>query len=186
MAGCCGSSDEASDAAIINCPSCDTRGANVELQTVKALLVESALGRLSSVSHRFCRTPACPVVYYDELGRAYVQDEVRVRVWPSSHPALERSATASGKPKRPFSRKRGGAGRRERSSAFGTISKLGCAVAVKMAAKSVDGVKECKVSYEKGTAEVTYDASKTTPETIAKVISDKSGFKVTAPKKAAS
>lgn len=60
----------------------------------------------------------------------------------------------------------------------------GCAVAVKMAAKSVDGVKECKVSYEKGTAEVTYDASKTNADAIAKVITEKSGFKATAPTKA--
>ena len=51
------------------------------------------------------------------------------------------------------------------------------------AAKSVDGVKECKADYKKGTAEVTFLRSKTTPEIIAKVISDKTGYKVTVPKK---
>lgn len=53
----------------------------------------------------------------------------------------------------------------------------GCEAAVRMAARSVKGVTEAKASYAKGNAEVTYDASKTSPEAIAKVITDKSGFK---------
>lgn len=57
----------------------------------------------------------------------------------------------------------------------------GCAVAVKMAATSVEGVKGGRVDYEMGTAEVTFDASKTNPKAIAKAISEKSGFKTTAP-----
>lgn len=51
------------------------------------------------------------------------------------------------------------------------------------AAKSVDGVSECKADYKKGTAEVTFLPSKTTPEIIAKVIADKTGYKVSLPKK---
>jgi copper chaperone len=58
----------------------------------------------------------------------------------------------------------------------------GCAAAVKMAAEKVDGVKEAKVSHEKGTAEVVYDPDKTTPEAIAKAITEKSGFKASVPK----
>lgn len=54
------------------------------------------------------------------------------------------------------------------------------------AAKSVEGVKDCQASYKTGTAEVTYDPSKTTPEAIAKVIAQKTGYKATAPKKPAS
>jgi copper chaperone CopZ len=54
---------------------------------------------------------------------------------------------------------------------------------VTRAAKSVEGVKDCKASYQKGTAEVVYDPSKTTPEAIAKAISDQTGFKATAPRK---
>lgn len=53
----------------------------------------------------------------------------------------------------------------------------GCEVAVRNAAKTVDGVKDVKASYEKRNAEVTYDPSKTTPEAIAKVITERSGFK---------
>ena len=52
-----------------------------------------------------------------------------------------------------------------------------------LAAKRIDGVKDCKASFKKGTAEVTYDPSKTTPQAIAKVISETTGFKATAPSK---
>lgn len=50
------------------------------------------------------------------------------------------------------------------------------------AAKSVEGVKDCKANYKTGTAEVTYDPAKTTPEAIAQVIAKKTGYKATAPK----
>jgi len=53
----------------------------------------------------------------------------------------------------------------------------GCEAAVRMAARSIDGVKDVKASYAKRNAEVTYDPSKTSPEAIAKVITAKSGFK---------
>ena len=51
------------------------------------------------------------------------------------------------------------------------------------AAKRVDGVKSCKADRKAGNAKVTYDASKTTPEAIAKMISDRTGFKTTVLKK---
>ena len=53
----------------------------------------------------------------------------------------------------------------------------GCEGAVKLAAKRVDGVKSATASAKSGTADVTYDASKTSPETIAKAITTDSGFK---------
>ena len=55
----------------------------------------------------------------------------------------------------------------------------GCEAAVRNAAKSVDGVKDVKASYDKKNAEVTYDPTKTTPVAIAKVITERSGFKAT-------
>lgn len=58
----------------------------------------------------------------------------------------------------------------------------GCEAAVKIAAKNVDGVTNVTVGYEKASAEVTYDPAKTTPAAIAKVITDKTGFKAVAPK----
>lgn len=54
---------------------------------------------------------------------------------------------------------------------------------MKLAAKTVDAVKDCKANHKTGTAEVTYDPSRTTPEAIAKVISERTGFKATAPQK---
>jgi copper chaperone CopZ len=53
----------------------------------------------------------------------------------------------------------------------------GCEAAVKMAAKRVDGVKSVTASAKSGTAEVSYDALKTSPEAIAKAVSTNSGFK---------
>ena len=57
----------------------------------------------------------------------------------------------------------------------------GCEAAVKIAAKSIDGVTDVKASYDKANADVTYDPLKTTPEAIAKVITGKTGFKADAP-----
>ena len=53
----------------------------------------------------------------------------------------------------------------------------GCEAAVKIAAKRVDGGKDVTVSYNKTAADVTYDPAKTTPAAIAKVITEKTGFK---------
>jgi copper chaperone CopZ len=52
----------------------------------------------------------------------------------------------------------------------------GCAAAVKSAAKKVHGVKDAQVSYEQGRAEVTYDPARTTPDAIAKAVTERSGF----------
>lgn len=54
---------------------------------------------------------------------------------------------------------------------------------MKQAAQSVAGVKDCRANYKNGTAEVTFDPSKTTPEIIAKGIAEKTGDRVTSPKK---
>ena len=51
------------------------------------------------------------------------------------------------------------------------------------AAKSIGGVRDCKANFKTGTAEVTFEPSKTTLEIIAKVIAEKTGYQVTVPKK---
>lgn len=53
----------------------------------------------------------------------------------------------------------------------------GCEAAVRLTAKQIDGVKDAKASYAKGTAEVTYDPAKTAPDAIAKRIAEKTGYK---------
>lgn len=51
-----------------------------------------------------------------------------------------------------------------------------CAARVEREAKKIDGVTDAKVSQPKGSAEVTYDPAKTSPEEIARVITKKTGF----------
>lgn len=53
----------------------------------------------------------------------------------------------------------------------------GCEGAVKIAAKRVDGVTAVTASYKTRSAQVTYDPAKTTPEAIAKAVTERSGFK---------
>lgn len=55
-----------------------------------------------------------------------------------------------------------------------------CAKTVEKTVKKVDGVRSAKVSQPKGTAEITYDPAKTTPEAIAKIIREKTSFKAEA------
>src|SRR5437870_1500218 len=57
-----------------------------------------------------------------------------------------------------------------------------CAATVEKTVKKIDGVKSAKVSQPKGTAEISYDPAKTTPEAIAKIISDRTNFKAEVPK----
>jgi copper chaperone CopZ len=52
----------------------------------------------------------------------------------------------------------------------------GCTAAVKLAAQRIDGVSAVTVDYAQGRADVTYDAAKTTPASLAKTISETSGY----------
>jgi hypothetical protein len=63
------------------CPVSATPGKEVDLQTVKALLREHSLRRISTLQHHFCANPACEVVYFDEAGVVYRKDDIRVAVW---------------------------------------------------------------------------------------------------------
>lgn len=52
-----------------------------------------------------------------------------------------------------------------------------CAGTVERTAKELTGVVNATTDQPKGTAEITYDATKTSPEEIAKLLSKRSGFK---------
>src|SRR5688572_29645245 len=80
MSNCCAPPTAATSPAIV-CPISGTRGKLVELLTVKALLTEKALRRVSTSNHRFCPEPTCEVVYFDETGHTYSRSEIRVPVW---------------------------------------------------------------------------------------------------------
>jgi copper chaperone CopZ len=52
-----------------------------------------------------------------------------------------------------------------------------CAATVERTAKKLTGVVAATADQPKGTAEITYDATKTSPEDIAKQLTKQSGFK---------
>ena len=53
-----------------------------------------------------------------------------------------------------------------------------CARTVEKEARKIEGVKAAKVDQPKGEAQIRYDPAKTSPESIAKHLKDKTGFKV--------
>lgn len=80
MSNCCAAAS-ANTPNRVSCPVSGTKGKPVELQTVKTLLTEQALARLTPSAHRFCPEPSCAVVYFDDLGHTYSKRDVRVPVW---------------------------------------------------------------------------------------------------------
>jgi hypothetical protein len=65
----------------LHCPQSQTRGMRVPLDTVKALLRDTAMRRLTLSEHAFCPNPDCPVVYFTADGDVYLSTDIRVAVW---------------------------------------------------------------------------------------------------------
>ena len=63
------------------CPQSGSPGSAVDRQTVKALLTEHALSRLTPGEYRFCPDPSCDVVYFDGDGMTFSIEDLRVPVW---------------------------------------------------------------------------------------------------------
>lgn len=63
------------------CPVTATPGTPVPLQTVKAMLTDVSLSRLSPTTYYFCAEPACDVVYFSRQGESYSRNDLRTRVW---------------------------------------------------------------------------------------------------------
>jgi hypothetical protein len=80
MSSCCcaGNTDEAGGS---RCPTSGSAGTAVDRLTVKALLTESALRRLSVREYRFCPDGGCDVVYFSADGERFTTADVRVPVW---------------------------------------------------------------------------------------------------------
>jgi hypothetical protein len=70
------------------CPFCGQKGKSVDTQTVKAVLAISLDTINTSAAYRFCRTPDCPVVYYDEERRFFTEAHLRQRVH-QKHPEVD-------------------------------------------------------------------------------------------------
>ena len=82
---CCGTGVGNVGGGPAECPRCGRPGRDVPRITVKTMLKPHALKRLSAPSHRFCRTPDCPVVYYGR-GEALERDELAVPVFQKEPP----------------------------------------------------------------------------------------------------
>ena len=72
---------KASEPSASRCPASGSTGTAVDLQTVKALLTEQALGHLTIGDYRFCPEPTCDVVYFDGEGDRFATADIRVSVW---------------------------------------------------------------------------------------------------------
>ena len=63
------------------CPICGKPGTAVQLQTVKALLIEIALRQVQKTHYRFCPNPSCEAVEFGDAGDCYNTSDLRVPVW---------------------------------------------------------------------------------------------------------
>ncbi len=77
---CCQTSREAPVAQGV-CTHCRSIGHPVPELTIKSLLTEPALRRFAPGRYRFCPTPACKVVYFDDAGHCFTSHQLRVPVW---------------------------------------------------------------------------------------------------------
>ena len=80
MSNCC-CPPKADPAPPGRCPVSGSRGAALDVITVKALLVEHALRRFLPGEYRFCPDPACDVVYFSADGQRFTTADLRVPVW---------------------------------------------------------------------------------------------------------
>ena len=69
-----------------SCARCESKGVQVAVTTVKALLTGDGLRRGVPQAPRFCATPSCPTVYFDDVSdRRVTENELTVRVY-AKHP----------------------------------------------------------------------------------------------------
>ncbi|MFD2043117.1 (2Fe-2S)-binding protein [Ornithinibacillus salinisoli] len=79
MSDCC-SKNETNNASEL-CPSCNLKGKKVKIITLKSMLKPIVLNKLNaSLTHYFCPTHNCNVVYYDTCKKMYLLSEVKVSV----------------------------------------------------------------------------------------------------------
>ena len=78
VSSCCPERDIQSS--VGRCPRSGSFGTAVALQTVKALLTDTALRRLESGDYRFCPDARCDVVYFNAAGSQFEAQDLRVLV----------------------------------------------------------------------------------------------------------
>jgi len=82
MGDCCVNPSELE---IVNngfCPSCKSKSRNIKVITLKSLLKPSALETLNGqITHYFCSSKDCDVVYFDINNKKYHVTEIKVAVY---------------------------------------------------------------------------------------------------------
>ena len=81
MSDCCSAKAEPLSTNTAECPVSGTKGLTVDAQTVKAVLTNAGLRRITSAQYRFCADPKCDIVYFADDGTTYATRDVRVPVW---------------------------------------------------------------------------------------------------------
>jgi hypothetical protein len=81
MSSCCCPEKSVEPHTAVHCPDSGSLGKAVDRQTVKALLTEHALQRLTAGDYRFCTDTRCDVVYFSTDGARFTTVDVRVAVW---------------------------------------------------------------------------------------------------------
>ena len=81
MGSCCSGMPAETAASDAICQWCGVKGSSVDVGTVKALLIETALQRFRATNYRFCAQPTCAVVYFGLDGQTFTTADVRVPVW---------------------------------------------------------------------------------------------------------
>lgn len=75
MSACCAPRNGlAPDPRSDRCPRCGAKGSSVDAITLKALLSGEGLSRGVPAAPRFCGTPRCPVVYFDNAHPAVFEE----------------------------------------------------------------------------------------------------------------
>ena len=89
MGDCCSAPRVPVASADAICRRCASKGVRVAVLTVKSLLAEIALGRLTPALPCYvCLEPTCPVVYFANEGLEYTTMDVRAAPWqkqPTGH-----------------------------------------------------------------------------------------------------
>lgn len=80
MSDCCGGVVSETRDAAVGCPRCRTKGTAVGALAVKAILRETALGRIEREPYFFCASIDCDVVYFGG-GHPFLTRDLRVEVW---------------------------------------------------------------------------------------------------------
>ncbi|MFF2753057.1 (2Fe-2S)-binding protein [Psychrobacillus sp. NPDC058041] len=68
------------------CPSCDSKGKKVKIITLKSILKPNVLDTLNpDLTHYFCSTEDCDVVYFNTDKKTYPTSEIKVSVYQKNN-----------------------------------------------------------------------------------------------------